>query len=778
MMQFENISFLVFIPIVFIALIFIIRHNFVKGVETNKRLRIYVFITKFLIISMLIFALAAPYSVTKRMEDKQSKVNILIDKSNSMQLYEDSSSKLASEIESLSDMGVNTITIGKDLNSPIGNALLNNMIGNDNILLLSDGNSHGGKELSEVLRFASTINSTVNIVELNQKSNDASVSIKGPKYVLSEIQNKFYVDVKVAGEVDYKVIVKLDGKVMEEFSGKTSQVKDLDLALKSGTHKLEAQLIATDYFEENNIFFKTISVLEKPKVLYVSKENSPIEKIFYEIYDLDELNYVPENLDKYFGVIINDIPASELDKKTQLLTNFVLDGNGLMVIGGDNSYDYGNYEESQFQTLLPTKVGLGAIENITDMNIVLVIDISVSSGIETDGYSVVNVEKAQALNVFNQLDPKDYLSVIAFNKEAHVISELDRVENQLDTPQKIMALQNSGGTYLDTALAKADEILSNAAGNKNIVVISDGKTKNVPATNALAIKLREKGVKIHTVGVGPATDEDFLSYLALQGGGTYFQVSAVNKLSLVFGKERSHEKKEWSLDTFNQNHFVTNGIELSSRIYGFNQVVPKASAQQLVVTESGNPIITSWRFGLGRVISMTTDGGNSWAGNLLTKGNSVVVSRAANWAIGDPRRKESTRLSISDGRINENLDFKMYSDKKPNLDGVELIQTDVNLYTGLIRPDSMGFFKIENEEFAINYPREYEDIGMNPELESIVEVTGGEVLNINDIDKIIEELEKDNKKEIEDRNYYRYVILPIIVIIYLIEILIRRKVKN
>jgi len=777
MIAFENISFLVLIPLALIFLIFFIRHTFVKGSEKRK-LRWYVLLTRFLIITILIVALSAPYTVTKTTERKQSNVNILLDQSHSMKLFKDDSSILIEKIKSATNLDVNLITIGSDFNSPIGNALLNNMIGNDNILLLSDGNSNRGKSLRDVLTFASTINSTVNIVELNPKENDASISIEGSKYVLGGLTNTFYIEVDVVGNVDYKAVIKLNGKVIKEFSGKESTIQEVELSMKEGAHKLEAELITTDYNLENNKFYKSITVLDKPRVLYVSTESSPMEKIFKEIYDLDVKNSIPANLDQYFGVIINDQPASVLEPQTNKLTNFVLEGNGLMVLGGQRSYDKGSYDSSQFQTLLPTKVGVGEISNVTDLNIILVIDISVSSGVETEAGTVVNIEKAQAISVFNQLHPSDYLGVVAFNKEAHVISELKRVENQLDTPSKISQLKNTGGTYMETALIEAERMLENAAGNKNIIIISDGKTKNPAQVSQQAIKLKQKGINTFTVGVGPATDELYLDSLALVGGGTYFKASSVDKLSLIFGKERSVDKKEWMLTAYNQQHFIMSGVDLNAKIYGFNQVVPKATAQMLVSTDSGNPILTTWRFGLGRVVSLTTDGGSRWGGNILKEGNSVIVSRAANWAVGDPRRKESLRLSISDGKLFENLEFKMYSEKIPTLKDVDLIQTDVNLYTGIIKPDSTGFFQIENEEFAVNYPREYQDLGLNPDLESIVKVTGGTILNVNDPDEIVEKIKKDNNKEIEDRNYFRHYYLPLVVIIYLIEILLRRKIKN
>ncbi len=775
MIEFENILLLGLIPIAFIFLIIFINHSFIQGVKKRK-IRIWILITRFLVMSLLIFALAAPYTSTTRIEKGDSTVNVLIDKSRSMDLFEDESNSLIEKLSILD--GVNTIIIGEDYSSPIGNAILNNMLGGDNILLLSDGNSNRGKDLEDVMKFASLLNSTVNAINLDDKNNDASVSIQGPKLVLSELENTYYIKIEVSGKVNYEAILTLDGQEIKRISGSESTVDEFKMSFTSGYHKLEAKLVTNDFISENNIFYKSVNVLEKPKILLVSNSASPADKLFEEMYDLDKTNIIPPDLSKYFGIIINNMHAGELEKSTDKLTDFILDGNGIFIIGGKNSFELGNYDTSQLQTILPVKVGAAKIENITDLNIVMIIDISISSGLSAVGGTVVDIEKAQAVNLFNQLSPEDYLGVIAFNNEAHTINSLEKVKNQVSTPNKIYSLQDTGGTYLETALRSADEMLENAAGNKNVVVISDGKTKNPDSVLTLARDLRTKGIGVYTIGVGPGTDEAYMNSLAFAGGGNYFTASIADQISLMFGKERDETKKEWKLSVLNFNNFITKNIALNANVYGFNQVVPKSSAQMLVATDNGIPILSIWRFGLGRVAALSTDGGNFWAGQLLNEGNSKLISRTANWAVGDPRRKQSIRVNIEDGRLLENSEFKIYSESTPTIDDITLTEIDKNIFKGDFIPDKTGFFTIMGEEFAINYPREFEEVGINSQLEELVRISGGELLDINNPEKIIEKIRKDSEKVIEDREYYRFIILPLATLIFLIDIFIRRKHKK
>jgi uncharacterized membrane protein len=775
MIEFENPSFLLFIPVMIIVLALLIHHDFVEGFK-KKRLRIFVFFSRMIIFSLLILVLSAPYTSTTRVEKGDTTVNVLIDRSKSMELFEDDTESLVSSLSGLD--GVSPVIIADGFKSPIGSAILSRMLGNDNILLVTDGNSNSGKELGDIMKLAAFMNSTVNAVQLSPKETDFSVSIEGPKFVLSGLENSFYLVVKGSGKKDYTASLAVDGKEMLSFSGSGPASEELKLSLDGGFHKMQAELKTADYNGENNLFYKVVSSLEKPKVLFVSSKESPVKKIFQEMYELDAVQEIPDELGSYFGVILDDVPASAVDKKTELLTNYVLEGNGLFVIGGKSSYDYGGYETSQFQSLLPVKVGSPSAENITNLNIVLVVDISLSTGLGAMSGSVVDVEKAQALSIFNQLAPDDYLSVIAFNNEAHILSELSKVEGQLDTPKKISSLKDTGGTYLETGLASANDQLLLAEGNKNIVVISDGKTKNPETVLELARHIKAGGARVYAVGVGPGTDEAFMGELAFAGGGAYLKADAVNQLGLIFGEERSDDIKEWKVIPLSQSHFITKGLEIDGKIYGYNQVVPKSSAQLLASTTGGLPVLAVWRFGLGRVVSLSTDGGEYWAGSLLKEGSSRLISRASNWAVGDPRRKQSIRVSVDDGFIMDELEFKVYSDKTPVIEDVQLTETDSNVYSGSMIPDAKGFFSVLGEQFAVNYPREYKDIGVNPELGELVEITGGEMLSPEEPGEIIEKIKKDSEKIVEDRNYFRQFMLPFAIALFLAEIFVRRQAKK
>jgi len=81
-------------------------------------------------------------------------------------------------------------------------------------------------------------------------------------------------------------------------------------------------------------------------------------------------------------------------------------------------------------------------------------------------------------------------------------------------------------------------------------------------------------------------------------------------------------------------------VELAAKVTGLNFVVPKQAARTLVTTNGGDSVLSVWRFGLGRVVSLTTDDGNKWSGELLSQKNSKLITKSINWLTNpiDPLR--------------------------------------------------------------------------------------------------------------------------------------------
>src|SRR3989338_4981244 len=137
-------------------------------------------------------------------------------------------------------------------------------------------------------------------------------------------------------------------------------------------------------------------------------------ELLTQVYDVDLTSSLAGvDMNKYYAAVINDIPIAEIEgsvsegnknnanneddrKNVDKLIEFVTDGNGLMVVGGDNSFDKGGYKGSLFESILPVQVGIGEKAKGEDFNVIFLVDLSGTAGLKFGAGSantVIDVEK-------------------------------------------------------------------------------------------------------------------------------------------------------------------------------------------------------------------------------------------------------------------------------------------------------------------------------------------------------------------------------------------------
>ncbi len=772
---------MLFFPLIILAF-YLIKKEFIhlkEDPEIKRRKRklqkIMVF-TRALIIFCLLVALAGPYYEHEKVIEGDPFITLLVDNSSSMAVYESVADELAKNLEKKTY--VEKASFGSAEKSPVGDAILNNLKPHESILVLSDGNNNDGATLGDVALYAARLNATINAVKLKPIKDDLGVSIIGPSKTMEGAETSFSVLLHGTGALSKApLLVTIDGETV--FNEATGERRiDFEKKLGTGYHQIVAQINIEDYFKQNNVFYKTIKVVPKPRILYYTETESPLNTFANSLYEVSAVSELPQGLNDYYAVIVNDIPADRLNDKTEQLTDFIADGNGMVVLGGENSFDKGNYKDSVFEGIIPVFVGaLGKKEG--DINIVIVIDISGSTGIAYGEGKAVDVEKALAVGVVKDLRLDNKLAVLAFNTKAYVISEPSYVFEKLNLEQTIARLKDGGGTLISTGILKAVQLLLTLQGSKNIILISDGKTQSDASAIESAKFASNQGIAIYTVGVGPTTNEELMMLIAEITNGIFFRATESSRLKILFGDvDDEREGNQLGIVVLNSNHFITENLEPKAVIYGFNSVVPKSTARLLVTTTTGEPVLSTWRLGLGRVAALTTDDGTSWAGELLNKLNSKLISRIINWAIGDPERKSKEFIEAKDTRINEPTEVTVKSAIPPTAQEATFYKVDEGTYSATIVPQQTGFQSVTGALFAVSYPIEYEGIGFAPEFEEVVQVTGGKIFSKDDINGIVEHTKARSRRVITSKDNLTWPFVLASVIIFLLEIFIRRLVRT
>lgn len=793
MVAFEHPKLLLLIPVAVALLFLIIRKDFVnlRGErwklfeKTKVRKRLAIFALRSIVAASLIIALAQPVTVRQQASTGEPSLTILLDDSRSFDLYDRQAVQEIKE-ELQDDIPVNVRRISIENSSPLGDELLANMLGNDNLLLVSDGRVTKGRSLGDVMVVASSINSTINALYLTPEKSDLAVRVEGPRVSTVGVDNEFLARVDQTSPpgtepIPYRIIVKLDGDVIIEQSSAGTDAFKFRRKLSEGYHRIEAEIMASDHFQENNVFYKTAKVEKKPKVLLVTEGSSPLEGIFMPVYDLSTATELKGNsLSEYSAVVLNDVPESQAG--IDQLGEFIDDGNGLVVFGGRSSYDKGSYKDTVFENLLPVKVGAGEEGAKKFVNVLLLIDISGStgSGFATGSSSTVEeVEKALAVGVLNGLRPEDRAGAIAFNVEPHTVAELERVsDNKKELTSKIQRLIYTGKTRIESGLREASRMLAQEEGSKNIVLFSDGISDSEGEDLQAARIAAANGIKIYAIGVGEATNTEHMQALAKAGNGAYFEPSEAQKLKIIFGGGGAEPTDKMKLEKLNNNHFITKNVKLSARLAGFNQVVPKPNADVLVATAENRAILTVWRFGLGRIASMATDDGTGWAPELFNSENSILITRTVNWAIGDLSRNKKFDVTAKDTYIGDNFRVDVLAGSMPTDGRMAFSKVGERLYSSEFKPGKTGWYSFFDATAAANYPLELLNTGYDPDLGVLVQATGGKVFTPDQTAELLKKVREDSKRVITTHKSLAWVPLAIALLFFLLDIAARKMMER
>jgi hypothetical protein len=188
----------------------------------------------------------------------------------------------------------------------------------------------------------------------------------------------------------------------------------------------------------------------------------------------------------------------------------------------------------------------------------------------------------------------------------------------------------------------------------------------------------------------------------------------------------------------------------------------------------GKPILTGWRYGLGRIVALTTDDGSNWAPEIYASPSSKMISSMVNWAIGDPRL-ENDRVEAEDGWMGTPLDLTITSDARPAVPGAEVEKVGDKRYLATFTPNSTGVYYVGQYGIAVNYPLEYRHVGFNPDLERMIITNGGKVFTEDEArQSLVAEAEVLSQKIVQERISRRNLLLILALVIFLAEVIYRR----
>lgn len=306
---FENIEYLLgVLPVIVIGWVLI-----------HKGARRSLILSRIIIVSLLVVALAGPYNpVTVTEIDETPTITVLSDETESMDIFE---SGTAEEIfDKLQDTTPAKMEKMGGLRSDIGDEILASSTGDDHIIVVSDGNNNFGSDLAETIDFVSGTGTVVYGITQTPEKNDLSVEITGARTAVLGNENLVGVEVRQAeSNTTYKLSIEVDGSPVS--SQTVTQTKSIKIVGFSSTfqslgpHLITARISSGDDMRtENNVFNKTIYVVPKPRILLVSPDDdSPLYKVLRNLYETNTASSLDDaNLTDYKAVVLDNINDGRL----------------------------------------------------------------------------------------------------------------------------------------------------------------------------------------------------------------------------------------------------------------------------------------------------------------------------------------------------------------------------------------------------------------------------------------------------------------------------------
>ncbi|MFD1599688.1 VWA domain-containing protein [Halobellus rarus] len=679
----------------------------------SERSRRWFLLARVVVVALLVLSAAGPYTVQSQVTAGDPSVTLLVDESDSTAVTPNVADRITESIES-EGVSVRRVPVGTNDSSPVGEAVAANVQADGNLVLLSDGRVTSGQSLQEAATLARSVNATVSVVSPEPQFAERYVSVAGPEKVSLGVENAFAARVDGVGpNTSATLTVRVDGeRVLERSFEDAPTTAQFNHTFEStGSHTITAEIETTDRFEENDVFGKTVRVVEQPKILYLSPGEYPFRDYLGDLYDVETADEVPEDLSPYYAVVVQDAPAGSVGNVDRL-QRFVIDGGGLFVVGGPNSFESGGYEGSNLASMLPVTTGEGQARAT---NIVLAVDVS---GSAREGMAI---QKSAALSVLDQLGDENEVGIVGFNYQAYRVADVEPLsDNRAQLEDTIRRLRAGGATDIAAGVRGGGDLLGDRPGT--IILVSDGHDSPDEAAG-VAAQLSDRGVRVVTVGAGERVNERTLQTIAGAGSGSYFRATETTRLGILFGGSGAAGASE--LVVLDRRSFVTSGVTLTSSPGAFNDVSVRQGADFLVAGGNGQPALATWRYGLGRVATLTAHGEDGTLDGLLREPDSLLLTRTTNYAVGDPERKATGVTGISDTRVGESTAVTYRGTERPEAAGASFQRVGEETFRATVTPEETGYHDVLGATYAANYPREYAAFGPDPALDTLVADTGG-----------------------------------------------------
>ncbi len=357
--------------------------------------------------------------------------------------------------------------------------------------------------------------------------------------------------------------------------------------------------------------------------------------------------------------------------------------------------------------------------------------------------------------------------MIAFDENAAWVVPITDLTNPNAVVSAVESIRSGGGTDIYAGLLAMSQVLPEVPSVvKHAILLTDGGADPTGIPQLVEEMYAQYGITLTTVGIG--TDAaPYLADLAELGGGRYHFAADPGSIPSIFTEEttlamRSYIVEETFYPVQTARSPIISGIAEIPPLHGYIGTTAKQTAQTILSSPGGDPLLAAWQYGLGRAVAFTSDATGRWAKDWITwQGFPIFWSQAVNYTLRD---RTDTGLEIRVNQQGEKAQILLNAQTqsgayindygfKVSLVGPDRGVHEINLnqvapgqYAGEFQPETSGVYLITvrgepnsgveggflsvTTGWSMTYSPEYRLLEPNPGyLSDLVDRAGGRILD-------------------------------------------------
>ena len=548
---------------------------------------------------------------------------------------------------------------------------------------------------------------------------------------------------------------------------------------QSGIHVYQAALdVEGDTIEENNRALGTLVVRGRPQVLLAEKDRAQAQALAaalrsqhvdVTVVEADKIPKDMAGLQKYDGLVLSNVSSLKMTKKQmENIRDYVREqGGGLIMLGGEESFGLGGYYRTPIEEALPVTMEVKQKIEIPSLAVVLSIDRSGSMAMTTDEkVTKLDIAKEAAHLVVDLLDERNEVGVMSWDTEFIWDSPLKPARDKQSIHHAIATIKAGGGTDGYPALKESYQVLfDRPALLKHVIFLSDGQMTRGDFSGLLRRMAKDK-ITVSTVAIGKDADVPLMVDVAKWGRGRFYYTEDDSTIPRIFTLETQLASKASLVEqpfkavVASPAHEAIQEIDWKEAppLGGYVATSMKANADLVLMTHQEDPLLATWRYGLGRSVAFTSDAKAKW-GVLWVRwgGFNKFWSQVTRWALRTGTRSDTVATvsrtdnvgEVTVDAIDPKGEFINFLDSQVGVVAPDKTRTVIDLeqvgpgrYRGRFPAGQEGVYLVGMAQrradqmvgsqlagLVVPYGQEFRDLGVDESfLRELTELTGGGIL--------------------------------------------------